>query len=118
MQPRQRTRNSPVAVSSCWLRATDMRPHIGILVLKEELMPSKSAISTMLIALAVAVFSATNVVALNPQPEPPGIKYKKIRAYKHLPPNPCKGTACVRQRQKVKPMLPPGPCKGSACVAR
>jgi len=83
-------------------------------------MSSKSAISTMLIALALAVFSAsaTNVVALNPQPEPPGIKYKKIQAYKHLPPNPCKGTACVRPQQKVKRMLPPDPCKGSACVAR
>jgi len=81
-------------------------------------MSSKSAISTLLIALALAVFGATDVAALNPQPEPPGSKkYKKTHAYK-LPPNPCKGTACVRQPQKVNRKLPPGPCTGSACVAR
>ena len=70
-------------------------------------MSSKSAISTMLIALALAVFGATSAVALNPQPEPPGVKYKKSPPAKRLPPNPCAGNRCVK--------LPPGPCNRAAC---
>jgi hypothetical protein len=83
-------------------------------------MSPKSMIGILSIVLALGASGATSAVALNPQPEPPGmkyIKYKKSPPAKRLPPGPCTGNQCVKQEQ-VKRKLPPNPCKGSACVAR
>jgi len=80
-------------------------------------MSLKSMIGILSITLALGAFGVTSAVALNPQPEPPGIKYKKSPPAKRLPPNPCAGNRCVKQ-QRVKPVLPPNPCKGAACLAK
>jgi len=81
------------------------------------LMSRKSMIGTLLMGLALGAFGAASAIALNPQPEPPGMKYKKSPPAKRLPPNPCSGNRCVKQKQ-VKRKLPPNPCKGSACLAK
>jgi len=77
-------------------------------------MPSKIMINALAIALALTVLGTVNAVALNPQPEPPGVQFK--RKYKLLPPNPCTGNRCLKQ--KVNPQLPPNPCNGAACARK